>query len=552
MSAPSSSPVARQPTRRAARLGLIGALLVYTGLVLLSLVAQPLFITGDESAHVDYALDVTHGSIPVVGSSRTQEFPELGQAGSRQYVSNHPPAYHVLVGPLVRAAEASEHPRAFLMLARALTAAIGGAVLLTLAATAATVFRKGSRERAAAMIATVSLAGSLATMAASSASIRNDALAVLMVCATVLVLARAARAGLRPGAVALVAALCTLGMLTRISFLPVWLLAIGAVAALELWPRLRRGRPGVAEIRRGALAGLAVLVVPLLGAGWFYALSLRRYGDPTGGSTVYVGPGVADREYLPGAEHGPLAYMVQPSSWWAQVKQLGGAGASVSPSHPIHAALGVAAIGILLLAVVAGLCLARGRRGMLDVPARWTIVGLALMTVATFAELAWHASHKGSDSQRYMLGAIGFWAIGSAMVVASAPRRLAPYVVTLVAALLSIGSVLRTVEAREYAGHYRQVVSALEPRAEPADRGWYGTLVHSTELAGFPAGHLVVVLLLLTVAVGLTLQLVALRRLNATPAPAHRGSTPPPSDPPGARGISVGALTPTVEQRGHQ
>jgi hypothetical protein len=552
MSARPSSPVARQPTN-SARLGLIGAMLVYTGLVLLSLVAQPLFITGDESAHVDYAFDVTHGSIPVLGSSRTQEFPELGQDGQHQYLSNHPPAYHALVGPLVRAGAASEHPRAFLMLARVLTAVLGGAILLTLAATAGTVFRNRPRERAVAMITTASLAGSLAVLVGSASTIHNDALAVLMVCTTVLVLARAARAGQRPGTVALVAGFCTVGMLTRISFLPVWLLAIGAVTALELWPRLRRGRPGIGEIRHAALAALAVLVVPLLGAGWFYALSVRRYGDPTGGSAVYSGSVVARREYLPGAEHGPLAYMLTPSSWWAQVKQLGGAGASLSPAHPIHAALGAAVLGILLLAVVAGFLRGTGRSGLLDGPARWTIVALALVAVATFAELAWHASHKGSDSQRYMLDAIGFWAIASATVVASAPRRLAPYVVTVVAALLSIGSVLRTVEAREFAGHFQQVVSAVDPRSEPADGGWYATLVQGTELAGFPAAHIVVTLLLLAVAVGLAVQLVALRRLNATPAPAHRGSTPlQPSDPMGAGAASVGTRTPSVEQRGHR
>ena len=548
-----SPPVARQPIRRSARLGLIGALLVYAGLVLLSLVAQPLFITGDEAAHADYAFDVAHGSIPVLHESRTQEFPELGQSGRSQYVANHPPAYYALVGPLVRAAESSEHPRAFLLLGRALTAALGAAVLLTLAATAATVFRREPRERAVAMIATVSLAGSVPILIGSASEFRNDALSVLMVCATVLVLARAIRTGLRPGTLALVAALCTLGMLSRIAFLPVWLLAIGAVAALELWPRLRRRRPAVADIRRGALAALTVLVVPLLGAGWFYAMSMRRNGDLTGGSDLYAGRVVSARGYLPGAEDGPLAYMLLPSSWWAQVKQLGGAGTSLNPNYAIHSVLGAAAIGVLLLAVVAGLVYGNRRRGVLDVPARWILAGLALVAVATFAELAWHASHKGTDSQRYMLDAIGFWAIGSALVVVSAPRRLAPFLVTLVAALLSIGSVLRTVKADAFAGHYQHVLSVLGSPAEPADREWYPTLVHNTDLAGFPAANLVVVPLLLTIAAGLALQFVALRRLTAAPIPATHAETPqspPPSA--GVREVSVGSRTSAVEQRGHK
>jgi hypothetical protein len=548
-----SPPIARKSLHHSARLGLAGALLVYTGLVVLSLAAQPLFTSGDEPAHVDYAFELTYGRIPVVHSSRTHEFPGLGQGGAIQYVTNHPPAYHALVGPLVRAAEESEHPRAFLILARALTAAIGGAILLALAATAATVFRRGSRERAVGMIASVGLAGSLPVLVASASTIGNDALAALMVCVTVLVLARAARAGQRPGTVALVAALCALGMLTRISFLPVWLLATCAVAGLELWPRLRRGRPGLANVRRGALAALTVLVVPVLGAGWFYALNLRRYGDLTGGSEVYAGTLVAEREYLPGAEDGPIAYILQPTTWWSQVKQLGGALSSLNPSDPIHAVLGGAAAGVLLLAVVSGLFYGRRRRGLLDAAGRWTIAGLALVAAATIAEMAWHVSHRGNDSQRYLLDAIGFWAIGLATVVVLARRRLAAYLVTLVAALLSIGSVSRTVEAPEQSGHYNTVISALDPGAEPVNRGWYSTLVHGTELTGFPAGNLLVAVLLLTVVVGLALQLVALGRLSTPSTPAECGRTPPhASESRGPQGASVGGRTATDEQRGHQ
>jgi len=98
-----SSPAARRSIRHSVRhpvaIGLLGGLLVYTGLVLLWMVTQPLFLTGDESSHVDYAYQVTHGRIPVAGGPMAHEFPELGQRGDYQYTSNHPPAYHALVGP---------------------------------------------------------------------------------------------------------------------------------------------------------------------------------------------------------------------------------------------------------------------------------------------------------------------------------------------------------------------------------------------------------------------------------------------------------------------
>jgi hypothetical protein len=497
-----SSSVGGQPIRSATRLGLAGALLVYLGLVSVWLVTQPLFLTGDESSNVDYAFQVTHGRIPVEGGPRTVEFPGLRQREGLQYTSNHPPAYHALVGPLVLAADASPHPRVFLMLARALTALLGGAALLTLAALAGTVFR-APRERALAVVATVGLSGSWAALVSVSTSIRNDALAVLLVCATVLVLARAARSGQRQGTVLLVASLCALGMLTRVSFLPVWLLAIASVAALEAWPSLRRRRPGAADLRRGVLAALVVLLLPVLAAGWFYALSLHRYGDLTGGSVAYSV--VADRPYLPGAESGPLAYMLRPSTWWEQVEQLGG-GIVPLAGHTdlVNPVVGALAVAVLVVAVVAA-ALGRTRLRLLDRPARWTVVGLALVAAAAYAEMAWHVSHKGVDSQRYLLNGVGFWAIGSTIVLLSAPRRLVPYLVTALAALLSIGSLMAA-------------VGSLRHRAEP-HAGWFEALVQGTARAGFPAQHVLVVGPMLVVALGLGLQLVALRRLCRLPVP---------------------------------
>jgi len=519
-----TSPITRQSAQHVLWLGVAGAFLVYTGLVVLWLVTQPLFISGDESPNVDYAYQVTHGRIPVVESPLHVEFPELGQAGHRQYASNHPPAYHALVGPLVRAADASGHPRVFLLLARLLTAAIGGAVLLTLAAIAVTMLRS-ARERAIAVIATISLAGSLAATVGTSATIRNDALAILLTCATLLVLTRAARTGQRLVTVILVAAICTMGMLTRISFAPVWLLAIGAVAALELWPLLQRRRPGLTDLGRSVRSALIVLLVPLLGAGWFYVLSWRRYGDFTGGSAVY--PWVADRTYLPGAKEGPLVFMVRPSTWWAQVKQLGGGPATIADSTSvIYPVLGGAVVVVLVLGVVTAMFWGTPLRRLLDVHARWTVVGLAMVAAAAYVEMAWHVSQKGVDTQRYLLNGIGLWAVGSALVFIWAPRRLTPYLVTLMAALLSVGSVSGAVDVLRRRAHAGTQLEGA--RISLADGGWYQTLVRGAELAGFPAAHALVALLLVVVAVGLALQLVALRQLcrTTTPVPSAEGTRP--------------------------
>ena len=79
----------------------------------LSLVQMQNAIQGrslDERAHVDYAWQVAHGHLPVAATEFTAEFPELGQKSYFQHVSNHPPLYYAIAGPVLRAANATGHP----------------------------------------------------------------------------------------------------------------------------------------------------------------------------------------------------------------------------------------------------------------------------------------------------------------------------------------------------------------------------------------------------------------------------------------------------------
>lgn len=97
----------------------------FTALTLIWVFAVPPFLPADESAHTDYAMQVTHGHLPIAGQPFHAEFPQLGQRTLRQHVSNHPPLYYVFAGPVLRIGAAVGRPLVGILAARGLTALFG-------------------------------------------------------------------------------------------------------------------------------------------------------------------------------------------------------------------------------------------------------------------------------------------------------------------------------------------------------------------------------------------------------------------------------------------
>lgn len=427
-------------TSRVLRLGLGGALALYTGLALLWVFCVPLFGPADERAHVDYAWQVAHGHLPVAGSQFVAEFPQLGQESYVQHVANHPPLYYAITGPVLRLTDAMGHPAAGLYTLRLLNAAATFLTILVIARLAATITAGVRHEvRVAVVVVASVLAAVNPALLAASGAIQNDAPSILLAALVALVIARAARTGMDARAVALVAVLCTLGTLTRVTFLTVVAVAVLFTVALSLWPGLRRRRPDGEALVRAAGRGLAVLAAVVAGAGWFLLLNLHRYGDLTGGSAVYTLDSVEARHLAPGAGSGPLVYLLHPATWWTQLRQLVAPVPSLSDGKLRYDLLTMVLVVVLVLAVAAAV----RRRGVgpLDRPGAVGMLLLAVVLGGSMAKLAVHVSHRGGANQRYLLDGLGLWAVGGALLLV-ALGRLAPHAVALVAAMGASGTVL--------------------------------------------------------------------------------------------------------------
>lgn len=489
-------------TRLLQRAGVAGAVLLFAAMVVLSAVAVPLFAPADERAHVDYGMELTRGHIPVAGGIFEPDFPHLGQRAGYQHVSNHPPLYYLLTGPFERLGAETGHPRAGIVLARLVGAALGLVTILLVARLAALLAASLTpRSRALVVVLATGFAATVPALVAASSSMQNDPLAVLVAVACLLVLARATRDGLTTRAVATLAVLCGLGMLTRVTFVAVVAIICASLVVLSVWPRLRPERLQWRRLALGIGRAGAVLGTTVVMAGWFYAVSVHRYGDLTGGSAVYQMEVVQRRAFPPGAENGPLGFLLHPSTWQVQLQQLvappsylrGGPGATQVASW-IEATVWV------LLAVIAAAAAATVARRVLDrrrepearthradLPARWTLAAATLLAAAAAAQLAVHVAVHGGPSSRYLLNALPLWAAGLALLVVSL-GRLAPYAGTAVVTVCAGGSVL-------------YVVALARIRAR--DLAWFDTLTSGARSVGMPAPSVTVTALLVLAAIGL-------------------------------------------------
>lgn len=510
--------------RRRVLVGVVGVVLLYGALILLQMVAVPVFVAPDEPAHVDYGIQLTHGTIPIAGSHYVPEFPRLGQRGP-QHVSNHPPLYYAITGPVERLAQVSAHPRLLLELTRLFGAVLTAATILLIGRTALLLIRRSAPPwlRATAAVGSAAVAACVPTLVASSSTIQNDSLEVLLAVLAMLLLVQAARSVLATRTVVTLAVVSALGMLTRISFAPVWALCVAGVLALTLWPELRLSRPSAGPIRRALLRVALVMVVPLAGSGWFYLLNLKRYGDLTGGSAVYDLPIVAERHLVPAATHGPLVYLLTPSTWWVQLKQVVGTGSPVAfgPNTEglVPTALAGTLLAVLAIALVAAVLRLRGGQAPVDTVGSWCLLVLLLAAAGSCLELAVHVTHKGSENNRYLLNGVAAWGAAVVILLLALGRRIAPYAITFVVAAESVGSASHAVQTLRRRGERNASLRDL------TGRSWFDTLAEGAHRSGLPAPHLVVAALLVVAGIGLVLVLVSLLSLS------RRSNTPDPSPP---------------------
>lgn len=471
---------------RTTLVGVIGALVLCASLGSLWALSVPLFAPADESAHADYGLQVADGRIPTMGARIEPELGALGQRPIVQYVANHPPLYYAISGPIERLGVDTGHPRAALLGVRLLGVGLAMACVVGVAALASIICRNGrGGVRTQVVVTAAALTASVPSFVVASASIQNDGVTILLSILTLVLIAIAVRRGVGLQVTSALAVVSALGMLSRLSYLPFVLTAAGALLLLACFPGLRARVPTGRSVTKGLVAAAAVLAVTCLGAGWFYLRNLRLYGDLTASSVAYRL--VEGRDWATGSENGFLAYALRPASWWIQIRQLTGVpSADLESGSAIHTVLAVALVAI----VIGGLALTiRARRRLLDYEGRWILAGLGVVALGAYAELVHHVVHGGAENNRYLLGALAFGTIGTAVVLV-AFRRLQPLACFTLVAIGGFGCVAYT--------------TAIARRTAP-DASWLGALQIGAEQNQVPLANLTPAALVVAAAVGLVL-----------------------------------------------
>ncbi|MDQ1721254.1 MAG: hypothetical protein QOI26_988, partial [Pseudonocardiales bacterium] len=300
---------------------------MYLGLATLWALAVPLFVPADEKEHVDYAYQVGHGHLPLAGGPLHAQFPALGQRSGTQYVAYHPPLYYLLVSPLVRLGSGSTHPRLWLLAVRGFGILLAAASVVLVAVLARRVFAHWDAVRRTQLaVLAAGLVAVVPSMIGATASIMNDPLELILVVVAAVCLAGIVRSGVSLRRVVVIAVVCGLGMLSRVTYVQALVSVIVALTlSLILLPAAGRDPlPRGHRLRQAAGYLAIVAATPALMAGWFYLLNKDRYGSFTGSNVAYQL--VAGRQLQPRMS-GPFRFAFDPHSWWAQLLQLGGAGA---------------------------------------------------------------------------------------------------------------------------------------------------------------------------------------------------------------------------------
>lgn len=271
---------------RTAAVGLIGALLLLAGMSLYQALITPPYRFIDEQAHAGYVLAVQHGRLPSIDSPideaaggpalRTRLSTE--PAGRHDiWVANNPPLTYVLAaGPaaITRALGVAGGPLMGLRLVN-IAAAMGAVALSYLLG------RDLSDGDRSVGLVTAGLVAAMPHLGFVTSVGFNDGVSLLATTGVLVWLARVCGAG--PGGWGDRRAVQGLGLWLAVAasarpMAMVLALAAGVIALGVIW--WRRSTPPW-----WSLAWLAV--PPTVAAGWFYALNVHRYGDPTGSSALF-------------------------------------------------------------------------------------------------------------------------------------------------------------------------------------------------------------------------------------------------------------------------
>jgi hypothetical protein len=395
-------------SRRAALIGVLGAVLLLAGGSLYQALVTPPYRFIDEQAHAGYVLAIQEGRLPSIDTPIDQADggPALrtrliNQPERRRdvWVANNPPlTYLVAAGPAA-ATRALGLPGGPLLGLRLVNiAAVAAAVVLSylLARDLA------GGDRTVGLVAAGIVAASPHLGFVASLGF-NDGVSILATTGVLLGLARVADA--RPADVSVDASVRWLG---------IWCLVAALARPMALVMALAAAAIGFVVVwwRRTAPLGrtLAWLAGPtVLGAGWFYVLNVVRYGDPTGSQALFD-------KFLREPDGTLVGSLLQRGIWESAIRTIWTRRLQTPlPGDPrgwYVVAFWTMAIGIVGAVVLVAWSALRNRGGSSTPIARFAspvpLPGTAWMAVAVVAIVpvlltAQHRSGGGSAYPRYLL-----------------------------------------------------------------------------------------------------------------------------------------------------
>ncbi|MFN8016781.1 MAG: glycosyltransferase family 39 protein [Acidimicrobiales bacterium] len=273
---------------RATTLGVLGAVLLLAGGCWYQALVTPPYRFTDEQAHAGYVLEVQAARLPSIdtpidGASGGVALRErLAIEPARRHtvwVANDPPVAYVVAAPAAAVTRALGTPGGPLLGLR-LANAVAAAVAVVLAFRLARDLAGGDRTVglvAAGLVAATPHLGFVAALGST------DGFAVMASTGVLAALARVCGAGS--------GALAERGR-GEVRALGLWCAAAAAVRPMALVFAVAAGAIGlgVALVRRRCSPWWALgwLVVPsVVTSGWWYALNVHRYGDPTASDTLF-------------------------------------------------------------------------------------------------------------------------------------------------------------------------------------------------------------------------------------------------------------------------
>ncbi|ROS61813.1 hypothetical protein EDF38_0911 [Frigoribacterium sp. PhB160] len=379
---------------------LVAALVVVVAASIARATSTPLLSTADETAHLDYALQVWHGHLPVFerGVELVQPF---GPVPPVQWVSQHPPLFYLLLAPVVGPLADGGHLYAAVLAGRAVNALVAGTTVL---ATwwAARQLVPGDRRVAGVAALVTAMTGMVVLV---GGSIYNDLLAVTFAALALGLAAAVVRGGLTLRLGVLLALTSAGGLASRLSF---GIFVVAMAGALVV--AAHRGRPVRRELLARVAAALGLVVAPLLAVGWFYARNVALTGTVTGGHPDWSAANLGRNTH-------PVVEVVQAPTFWTGLFSL--YRYDVDRADPLPWLALLVPLGLALVAAVLLVATRRLRPSRGDV---LVVVMAAAVTALTVVMQLNYVAGGGAANTRYSLPVVPVIAVVTAWALCRGGR----------------------------------------------------------------------------------------------------------------------------------